>query len=130
MQRNTTVMDIYTYPDQSWSAMNLGGFSIEATDGEIGSVDDETYKVGTDAILVNTGPWIFGKSVLLPAGVISRVDEMDRKIFVNLTKDQIKNAPEVDESNWREQSYRDELGTYYTTNRPAGPDYGADATDR
>ncbi|HEX5040933.1 MAG TPA: PRC-barrel domain containing protein [Candidatus Limnocylindria bacterium] len=125
MQRTTSVMDIYAYPDQSWSAMNLAGFSVEATDGEVGTVDDDAYQIGTDALLVNTGPWIFGKGVLLPAGLISRIDEMDRKIFVNLTKDQIKNAPEVDETNWRDQGYRDRLGGYYTANRPAGPDYGA-----
>src|SRR6187431_2242967 len=87
MQRNTTVMDMYTYRDQSWSTMNLAGFSVEATDGEVGSVDDEAYRIGTDALLVNTGPWIFGKGVLLPAGVISRIDELDRKVHVNLTKD-------------------------------------------
>jgi hypothetical protein len=129
MQRNTTVMDMYTYRDQSWSTMNLAGFSVEATDGEVGSVDDEAYRIGTDALLVNTGPWIFGKGVLLPAGVISRIDELDRKVHVNLTKDQIKNAPEVNETNWRDPGFRDELGSYYTANRPAGPDYGKTDTD-
>ena len=108
MQRNTSVLDIYAYPDQSWSAMNLSGFDIVATDGEIGSIDEDTYRVGTDALLVNTGPWIFGKGVLIPAGVISRIDEKDHKVFVNLTKDQIKNAPEVDEYLRRQSmSFRD-----------------------
>ena len=125
MQRSSTVMEIYTYPDQSWSAMNLAGFSVEATDGEIGAIDEKTYEIGTDALVVDTGPWIFGKKVMVPAGLVSRIDETDRRIFLTCTKDQVKNAPEFDESRWRDQPYRDEVGTYYTRNRPAGPDYGA-----
>jgi hypothetical protein len=121
-----TTTDIYVYPEESWSALDLSGFSVEATDGEIGSVDDATYEVGSGYLVLDTGPWIFGKKVMLPAGVVSRIDEGDRRIWVDLTKEQIKNAPEFDESSYRDESYRDELGTYYTANRPAGPDYGRD----
>jgi hypothetical protein len=63
---------------------------------------------------------------MIPAGVISRIDENDRRIWVNLTKDQIKNAPKFDDTRWNDRGYRDELGSYYTTNRPMGPDFGAD----
>jgi hypothetical protein len=54
----------------------------------------------TDAghLVVDTGPWIFGKKVMLPAGVIKTVDHVNEKVFVNRTKDEIKNAPEFDES--------------------------------
>jgi hypothetical protein len=133
MDRTTTVSNMYAYPDQSWSTLNLSGFSVEATDGGIGKVDDTTYEVGSDSLVVDTGPWIFGKKVMLPAGVISRIDENDQRIWVNLTKDQIQNAPEFNESSFHDTAYRDEVGTYYstthvggTTNRPAGPDYGKD----
>jgi hypothetical protein len=127
MQRTSTVMDIYAYPDHSWSAMNLSGFAVEATDGEIGAVDEKTYQVGTDALVIDTGPWIFGKKVLIPAGLISRIDELDRRIFLTCTKERVENAPEFDESRWHDQAYRDELGTYYA-NRQGGPDYGATDT--
>jgi hypothetical protein len=123
MQR-TTISEIYVFNDPSWSSLDLSGFHVEATDGEIGTVDDVTYELGSDAFVVNTGPWIFGKKVMLPAGVVSRIDETDHRLWVNLTKDQIKNAPEFDESRFRDTGYRDELGTYYGMNRPAGPDYG------
>ncbi|MBD0291736.1 MAG: PRC-barrel domain containing protein, partial [Thermoleophilia bacterium] len=43
------------------------GFSVEATDGGIGKVDEATYDVGQSYLVVDTGPWIFGKKVLLPA---------------------------------------------------------------
>jgi len=128
MQRTVNVIDIYAYPDQSWSAMNLSGFGVEATDGGIGAVDETTYQVGTNALVVDTGPWIFGRKVLIPAGLISRIDEMDRTIFLTCTKDQVENAPEFDESRLHDQTYLDQLGTHYT-NRPAGPDYGATDTN-
>jgi hypothetical protein len=134
-RRSTTLFAIYAYPDPTWSSMDLSGFSVEGSDGGIGRVDDRTYEIGSGFLIVDTGPWIFGKKVMLPVGVISRIDEQDQRIWVNLTKDEIKNAPEFDESTYRDQGYRDELGTYYgdrvsqpggTVNRPSGPDFGKD----
>ncbi len=96
--RNTTVLDIYSYPEPTWSTVDLSGFDVEATDGGIGAVDRATYEIGANALVVDTGPWIFGRKVMLPVGVMSRVDVNDRRVWVSLTKDQIKNAPEFDTS--------------------------------
>ena len=126
MERRVTVIDIYAYPEADWSMLDLSGFRVEATDGEIGTVDEMTHEVGSGSIVVDTGPWIFGRKVMLPAGVIARIDEDDRRVWVDLTKDEIKNAPEFDESTYRDRGYRDAVGSYYTANRPAGPDYGKD----
>jgi PRC-barrel domain len=89
------------------------GFEVEALDGSIGKVDDATLDAGGGQFVVDTGPWIFGKKVLLPAGVINDVDHDDEKIFVHRTKDEIKNAPEFDESMVHDDSYRSQLGSYY-----------------
>jgi len=133
MQRTATVIDMYTYPEPSWSTLDLSGCSVEALDGSVGKVDESTHEVGSGSLIVDTGPWIFGRKVMLPVSFISRIDEHDRRIWVNLTKDQIQNAPEFDEASLHNSVYRDELATYYTTfqpgdqfNRPAGPDYGKD----
>ena len=50
---------------------------------------------------------------MLPAGVISRVDHDDEKVYVNRTKEQIKDAPEFDDAPYRDDAYRGELGSYY-----------------
>ena len=105
--------DLWTYSNTSISQRNLTGFSVEALDGGIGKVDDATYDVGESFIVVDTGPWIFGKKVMLQAGVIRDVDLDTETVFVNRKKDQIKNAPEFDEDRYREAGYRDELGGYY-----------------
>jgi hypothetical protein len=133
-RRTTPTLDTFSYPEQAWSTMNLAGFSVEATDGGIGKVDETTHEVGSGFLIVDTGPWIFGKKVMIPAGAIARVDEMDRRLWVNLTKDDIQNSPEFDETRYNDLAYRDELGTYYGTrigrtepmNRGTGPDFGSD----
>ena len=94
-----TTVDIWTYRsglDVGVTARNVVGYGVEALDGSIGKVDDATHDVGHSFMVVDTGPWILGKKVMLPAGVIRDVDHEEEKIFVNRTKEQIKNAPEFE----------------------------------
>ncbi len=49
------------------SAVDLTGFKVEAVDGSIGKVDEWTADAGKSHIVVDTGPWIFGLKVVLPA---------------------------------------------------------------
>ena len=111
------MMEIWTYREQTWSTQDLTGHSVEAIDGGIGKIDEASNDVGASYIVVDTGPWIFGKKVMLPAGVVRDVDMDTETVFVNRTKDQIKDAPEYDEDAYRDQSkrdaYRDQLGSYY-----------------
>lgn len=103
---------LWDYSDPA-SGADLTGYSVEATDGGIGKVDEATNEVGSSYIVVDTGPWIFGKKRMLPAGVIDRVDRDDEKVYVNRSKDEIKDAPEFDDTTSRQDGYRDEVGSYY-----------------
>jgi hypothetical protein len=112
--------DVWTYRSESDLGVDLAkvdirGYQIEALDGSIGKVDDATYEAGTSYIVVDTGPWIFGKKVMLPAGVVRGVDEAAEKVIVNRTKEQIKDAPEFDEALTEDEAYRGRLGEYYGT---------------
>ena len=109
--------ELWTYRESSLGTMDLSGYDVEAQDGSIGKVDEASNEVGASYIVVDTGPWIFGKKVLLPAGVVTSVDTDDEKVYVDRTKDEIKNAPEFDESNYRDTQYRDEVGGYYGGSR-------------
>ena len=112
-----TTVDMWTYREgvapSDVSPMNVVGYGVEASDGSIGKVDDATYELGSSYIVVDTGPWIFGKKVMLPAGVIQSVDDDEEKIFVDRSKDEIKHAPEFDESMIADEQYRTNLGSYY-----------------
>ena len=108
--------DLWTYPDQYQSSpLDIDGFNVVATDGEIGKIDEATYDVSSSYVVVDTGPWIFGRKVLLPAGVIQSIDQNDQKVFVRLTKDQIKDSPELDSDtmDYTSDAYRDKVGSYY-----------------
>jgi hypothetical protein len=109
--------EMWTYPE-TLGRLNITGFDVEAKDGSIGKVDEVTYEVGESYIVVDTGPWIFGKKVLLPAGFIERVDRDDDTVYVDRTKDEIKQAPEFDDDAYREETYRSEVGEYYSGRRP------------
>lgn len=107
---------IYTYEIAvipEGATPDISGFDVEATDGSLGTVDEHTYDVGASYLVVDTGPWIFGKKVMLPAGVIREVDLDAEVVYVDRTKDEIKASPVFDENTYRDESYRSDLGDYY-----------------
>jgi hypothetical protein len=117
MAQTTTIIGTWKYRDPSLASsltqQQVLGYDVEAIDGGIGKIDDATLETDSGHIVVDTGPWIFGKKVMLPAGVIQSVDHANEKVLVNRTKDEIKNAPEFDDSMRNDEKYRTELGTYY-----------------
>ena len=92
---------------------DLTGYSIAAVDGDIGRVDQATYENGMAHLVIDTGPWIFGRRVMLPAGVVERIDSAEKMVYVDRTKDQIKDAPEYYDTFAENAEYREELGRYY-----------------
>jgi hypothetical protein len=116
---NRTTMDPWTYGNvdtigvDATQNLDLTGYSVEAIDGSIGKVDEATYEASKSYIVVDTGPWIFGKKVLLPAGVVERVDPDSETVFVSRSKDEIKNSPEFDEDTYRDETYRSQVGGHY-----------------
>lgn len=81
------------------SINSLCGFTMGATDGEIGKVkefyfDDETWAVRY--LIVETGNWLSGRKVLIAPQALLVPDWQDGVFPVNLTKEQIKNSPDID----------------------------------
>jgi hypothetical protein len=115
--------DPWSYRDEAGvTGANLVGYKVEATDGGIGKIDSASQEVNSSYLVVDTGPWIFGKKVMLPAGVVNHVDHDEQKVYVDRSKDQIKAAPEFDELGHTDPAYRDKLGGYYgETYHPALP---------
>jgi hypothetical protein len=119
-------MEIYTYrvgvlipltgaADTATKLPDVRGFDVEATDGHIGKIDEATYEEGSSCLIVDTGFWIFGKKRMIPAGVVQRIDPDDKKVYVNMTKDQIKQAPDYDADRHRadEKGYHKEVSDFY-----------------
>ena len=96
-------IDVWILRETTWADIDVVGYAVEAIDGEIGKVDRATYDVRESRIVVDTGPWIFGRKVILPAGKIDAIDTEARTVRVAATKDQIRDAPAYDDENLDEE---------------------------
>ncbi|MCW7941248.1 hypothetical protein AAW14_04005 [Streptomyces hygroscopicus] len=72
---------------------DLTGFTVEARDGIVGHVDRQADGPGMRHLIVDTGVWVFGKSVLIPAGLVTRIDPQTRQITLACSKEEVKAAP-------------------------------------
>jgi hypothetical protein len=92
---------------------DIGGYAVHALDGHIGHVDKHSIEADRSHVIVDTGPWIHEKKVMLPAGLIERIDYEHREIYVNQTKDKIRHAPEYADEIHESPDYRGTLAGYY-----------------
>jgi hypothetical protein len=81
------------------SISNLEGFAVGATDGTIGRVkdcyiDDKTWAVRY--LIVDTGSWLSSRKVLISPIAIDHPDWTEKVLPVSLTKEQVKNSPDID----------------------------------
>ena len=106
--------DLYTYRVDVFTAepIDLTGFDVEATDGHIGKVDESTLDAGGSYLIVDTGFWIFGKKRMIPAAVVMQVDPDSKNVYLAMTKDEVKNAPDFDEARTAREM-RTEQESYY-----------------
>jgi hypothetical protein len=106
--------DIWTYRESVWAdGSNVVGYDVEAIDGDLGKIDESTTEAGRQHVVVDTGFWIFGKKRLIPAGAITSIDHEKERVTVNMTKDQIKDAPDFDETRRDDTAYRSSHEEYY-----------------
>src|SRR5271170_2392673 len=114
------------------NSSHLKGFVIQATDGELGTVehfyfDDESWAVRY--LTVETGGWLGGREVLIsPISIIS-TDWQAKRIDVALTKKQVEHSPNIDTqrhiSRQHESEYMEYCGYPYYWGGPNlwGPEY-------
>lgn len=77
------------------------GHHIQATDGEIGHVEDFLIDERTWTIrymVVDTSNWLGGAQVLIPPTAVSSVSWSEAKVFVTMTRDAVKDGPRYDEA--------------------------------
>jgi hypothetical protein len=76
----------------------LKGFAIEASDGKIGTVsdflfDDKTWRIRW--MVVDTGFWLTGRKTLVHPSAMGQPDYRRQEISVRLTKEQVKDSPDI-----------------------------------
>ena len=96
-----SIMNVWVYrtsTDALTDPSRLVGYDVEATDGSIGKIDKTSTETARQYLVVDTGFWIFGKKRLVPAGVVTSVDPDAHKVYLAMTKDDVKGAPDYDEA--------------------------------
>jgi uncharacterized protein YrrD len=98
------------------STRQVTGYNIQATDGEIGHVqdfivDDQTWAIRY--VVVNTQNWLPGKKVLVFPAWISRVSWDKSKVLVDLSRESVKNSPAFDPSKPVSRGYEERLFDHY-----------------
>jgi hypothetical protein len=81
--------------DEGKHEVGLGGYEVVTTDGQAGKIDGSRHGVGPNFLVVDIGHWIHAKKVVIPAGMIEKVDHEERKVYVDKTRDQIENSPDL-----------------------------------
>lgn len=108
--------DVNTGDAHLRSTHEVSGYRIQAADGEIGHVDDFVIDDETWAIRylrVDTVNWWPGKKVLVATRWVERVSWDESKVFINLSRAAIKQAPEYAEESLLTRDYESRLYGHY-----------------
>lgn len=98
------------------SAREVRGYSLRASDGALGAVrdlffDDADWRVRY--LVVDTGSWLPGKEVLVAPSWVRAVSWTDNEVIVDLTREQLKSAPEFHGSDGVTADYERALREHY-----------------
>jgi hypothetical protein len=98
------------------STKEVTGYHIQATDGEIGHVEDflvndESWKI--HYMVVDTRNWLPGRKVLVSPTWITGVRWADRKVSVFLSQEAVKDSPEYFPNEPVSQEYENRLHDHY-----------------
>lgn len=98
------------------STREVIGYYIEATDGDIGHVedflmDDENWAIRY--MVVDTVNWWPGKKVVVAPQWIKAVSWLESRVYVDLSRERIKNAPEYDPTAFIDRGYEEKLYEHY-----------------
>ena len=77
----------------------INGYAIRASDGLIGTISDVLFEDATWLVrwlVIDTGTWLFGRKVLLPPSALGSVNHIGYQFVVKLTRQQVKDCPDVD----------------------------------
>jgi hypothetical protein len=108
------------------SMREVTGYHILATDGEIGHVEDFLVDGASWRIrylMIDTSNWMGGRTVLLAPEWASRIEWVDQKVHVDVTRAEVEQSPEYDPAADIDGQYEERLAESYKRRaaRPARP---------
>ena len=98
------------------SIEDLEGFAVGATDGTIGQVkdfyfDDRAWVVRY--LVVDAGAWLSSRKVLISPMSMGRADWPERLLHVSITKEQVRQSPDIDTEKPVSRQHEMQFSGYY-----------------
>jgi hypothetical protein len=98
------------------STEEVDGYHIAARDGDIGHVEDFLVEADSWSIrylVVDTRNWLPGRKVLVAVDWADNIDWREKKVHIDLDRDQIEDSPEYDPSAPPDRDFETALYNYY-----------------
>jgi hypothetical protein len=98
------------------STKEIINYRIHAVDGEVGHAEDFIMEDGNWIIrymVVSTRNWLPGKKVLMSPAWIQRISWADSEVYVDLSREQIKDSPEFNPRYPVNREYEEHLYDFY-----------------
>ncbi|MGC9397129.1 MAG: PRC-barrel domain-containing protein [Anaerolineae bacterium] len=95
----------------------LYDYTVRGTDGDFGTVHDVYFDgctLDVCYIVVDTGPWLLGRKILLSPNVVEGISlGPDKVIRTHLTQQQVDQSPEIDLAKPVSRQQLEDLHTYH-----------------
>jgi len=121
IMRDRKRQDGHAKEEKKWdhhlrSTRNVSGYRVQATDGEIGHlddfiIDDEAWAIRY--LVVDTQNWWPGKKVLISPQWIQHVSWSESKVDVSVTRKSIEHSPEYTQKSLITRDYEEKLHGHY-----------------
>jgi hypothetical protein len=108
------VWSAWDFRDQSSLAAgrSMAGYTVVGTDGEIGRVVEATIDAGRSSFVVETSSGRGEERIMLPAGLVEAIDDAEERIYVDRTRAEVLDAPQLT-ADADDPKYRDRLAEHY-----------------
>jgi hypothetical protein len=106
--------EVWNFQDEALARIDLHGYEVQARDGGIGRVVQAMAGRAGGYLIVDPGVAMpLGRQLLVPAGLVDRVDVADERVFVGAERREIANAPEYDPERPLDDRSRNVFSDYF-----------------
>ncbi|GAK53027.1 hypothetical protein U14_04286 [Candidatus Moduliflexus flocculans] len=110
---------------------NLLRYDIQATDGELGKVNEFFFDAAAWIVrylVAETGDWLSNRKVLLSPAFLGSLGWESNRLYIKLTKEQVRNSPASDTDKPISRQHEIELSQYYAWPTYWGSEISSDTT--
>src|SRR5215212_8224660 len=106
--------EVWNFRDDALARIDLRGFDVRARDGAIGKVVQAIEGSAGGYLVVDPGVAMpLGRQLLVPAGLVEKVDVENKRVVVRADRKQLENAPEYDPAQPLEDPAESAFGSYF-----------------